>query len=262
MARLDTGRRDAGGPGADGPPDAGRRDAGWKSAVSGELPEGHRKSQAVQSMFDAIADRYELCNTLFTLTLDRRWRAAAVDALGLEPRSKVLDVASGTGDLCRELAGRGFSPVGVDLSWGMLANARGGAPTIQADAASLPLPGASFDGVTSGFGLRNFADLPATLAEMARVLRPGGRVALLEVATPANPLLRMGHGMWFNHVVPAVGGVLSDSTAYRYLPRSVTYLPSPERMSQMMREAGFSHVANRLLWGGLAQLFTATRSPA
>lgn len=234
-------------------------EADWRSSVGGELPQGDSKSKAVRSMFDAIADRYELCNALFTFTLDRRWRATAVGALTLGPGSLVLDVASGTGDFCREARLQGMEPVGLDLSQGMLANARGGAPVVQADAATMPFPAASFDGVTCGFGLRNFAGLSAVLGEMARVLRPGGRVALLEVATPPNPVLRIGHGVWFNRVVPALGGLLSDATAYRYLPRSVAYLPGADRMAVLMAEAGFAEVANRLLWGGLAQMFTATR---
>jgi demethylmenaquinone methyltransferase/2-methoxy-6-polyprenyl-1,4-benzoquinol methylase len=147
----------------------------------------------------------------------------------------------------------------VDLSFGMLAAARTTAPLLQGDALRLPLPDGSVDAVTCGFALRNFASLPPFFAELARVVKPGGRVALLEVAEPPNRLLRFGHGLYFGKVVPLVGGLLSDPAAYRYLPRSVAYLPDPGTMLGQLADAGFVQVERRLLSVGIAQLITATR---
>ena len=226
------------------------------------LPEGDEKAVAVRGMFDAIAPRYDLVNRIMTFRLDVRWRRVTVQSLALRPGSRVLDLACGTGDLCRELAGAGLAPVGVDLSFGMLAAARTTAPLVQGDALRLPVRDGSSDGVTCGFALRNLVSLPPFLAELARVVRPGGRIALLEVATPPNPVLRWGHAVYFGKVVPVIGGLVSDPAAYRYLPRSVAYLPEPDDLLAMIAAAGFGSVERRLLSGGIAQLLTATRSPA
>jgi demethylmenaquinone methyltransferase / 2-methoxy-6-polyprenyl-1,4-benzoquinol methylase len=225
------------------------------------LPEGDEKVTAVRGMFDAIAPRYDLVNRIMTFRLDVRWRRLAVGSLGLPRDSVVLDLACGTGDLCRELEGAGLAPVGVDLSYGMLAAARTDAPLVQGDALRLPIRPGAADGVTCGFALRNLVELPPFLAELARVLRPGGRIALLEVATPPNPVLRWGHQVYFGKVVPLIGGMISDASAYRYLPRSVAYLPGPDEMRAMIADAGFADVERRLLSGGVAQLLTATRQP-
>jgi demethylmenaquinone methyltransferase/2-methoxy-6-polyprenyl-1,4-benzoquinol methylase len=224
------------------------------------LPEGDAKVRAVRSMFDAIAPRYDLVNRIMTFGLDVRWRRRTVRRLGLAPGSVVLDLACGTGDLCRELQRAGLAPVGLDLSHGMLAAARTSAPLAQADALALPAPDASVDGATCGFALRNLVALGPFFAELARVVRPGGRIALLEVAEPANPVLRRGHGIYFGHVVPRIGGLLSDAAAYRYLPRSVAYLPAPAEMLTAIGDAGFTAVDRALLSGGIAQLITAERS--
>ena len=224
------------------------------------LPEGDAKVRAVRDMFDAIAPRYDLVNRVMTFRMDVGWRRRTVASLGLAPGSRVVDLAAGTGDLCRELRSRGLRPVGVDLSWGMLAHAATTAPLVQADALRLPFPDASVDGVTCGFALRNFVDLPAFLAESARVLVPGGRMALLEVAEPANPVLRWGHSVYFGKVVPRIGGLLSDAAAYRYLPRSVAYLPPRPALLAQLRGAGFIAVERRPLSAGIAQLLTATRA--
>ena len=223
------------------------------------LPTGDDKVVAVRSMFDAIAPRYDLVNRLMTFRMDVGWRKKTIASLGLPAGSVVLDLACGTGDFCRGLTGAGLRPIGLDLSYGMLANARTESPLAQADALRLPVPDGSIDGVTCGFALRNFASLEPFFGELGRVVRPGGRIALLEVAEPPNPILRWGHSIYFGKVVPLIGGLLSDASAYRYLPKSVAYLPEPEIMLDQIRAAGFSDVSRRLLSTGISQLVTATR---
>lgn len=225
------------------------------------LPEGEEKVEAVRTMFDAIAPRYDLVNRIMTFRMDVRWRRRTVASLGLRPGATVVDLACGTGDLCRELAAQGLTPIGVDLSFGMLVAARTDAPLVHGDALRLPLPDACMDGVTCGFALRNFESLPPFFAELARVVRPGGRIALLEVAEPPNRVLRFGHRVYFGKVVPLVGGLLSDPAAYRYLPRSVAYLPEPSVMLGQLAQADFVDLERRLLSVGIAQLITATRQP-
>jgi demethylmenaquinone methyltransferase/2-methoxy-6-polyprenyl-1,4-benzoquinol methylase len=210
-------------------------------------------------MFDAIAPRYDLVNRIMTFGLDRRWRVQAVRSLALPPGSLVLDLACGTGDLCRDLSRAGSHAVGADISLGMLQCARTAAPLAQTDAACLPFTSGRFDGLVSGFALRNFADLAAVLAEARRVVRRGGRIALLDVSTPSNPVLRSGHAVYFGHVVPRIGAVLSDRDAYRYLPKSVAYLPAPDRLMEMVSAAGFDGVQRRPLSGGITQLITGSR---
>jgi demethylmenaquinone methyltransferase/2-methoxy-6-polyprenyl-1,4-benzoquinol methylase len=224
------------------------------------LPQGDEKVRAVRSMFDAIAPRYDLVNRVMTFRMDVGWRRRTVRRLGLGPGSRVLDLACGTGDLCRDLQRGGLAPLGMDLSFGMLAAARTTAPLAQADALRLPVPDAGVDGVTCGFALRNFVALDPFFAELARVVRPGGRIALLEVAEPPNPVLRWGHSVYFGQVVPRIGALLSDAAAYRYLPRSVAYLPPPDDLLAALGAAGFVSVERTLLSTGIAQLITATRT--
>lgn len=211
-------------------------------------------------MFDAIAPSYDVLNKLMTFGLDIWWRHRTVGLLDLPPASRVLDVACGTGDFVRALARRGQHPLGLDLSAGMLANARvGSAPLLLSDASSLPVRAASVDGAVSGFALRNFSDLAAVVTELSRVVRPGGRIALLEVSEPENALLALGHRIWFNAVVPRLGRFTSDPAAYRYLPRSVAYLPPPAELLAMLDEAGFDDATRHLLSGGIVQVLTGTR---
>jgi demethylmenaquinone methyltransferase/2-methoxy-6-polyprenyl-1,4-benzoquinol methylase len=211
-------------------------------------------------MFDAIAPRYDLVNRVMTFRMDVAWRTRTVRELGLPDGSLVADLACGTGDFCRELQKQGLRPIGFDLSFGMLAAARTSAPLAEADALALPVPDSSLDGVTCGFALRNLVELDGFFAELARTVRPGGRIAILEVAEPPNRFLRWGHSIYFGSIVPKVGGLLSDPSAYQYLPKSVAYLPEPGVMLQRLADSGFVQVERQLLSVGISQLITATRS--
>lgn len=224
-----------------------------------QLPEPETKARVIESMFDRIAPRYDLMNRLLTFRMDVGWRHATVRALRLPPGSRVLDVACGTGDLCRSLAAAGYAPIGADFSAGMLAAARADAPLVRGDALMLPIPDAALDGLTCGFALRNFTDLRAFFGEAARVVRPGGRIALLEVAEPEGRVLRTGHAFYFRRVVPFVGRLLSDREAYAYLPASTAYLPTTDALLDQIASAGFGETRRERLGLGAAQLITATR---
>ena len=224
-----------------------------------QLPTGDTKAHAVREMFDTIAPRYDLVNRIMTFRLDVRWRRRAVSDLRLPVGAIVADLASGTGDLCAELRRQGLVPLSFDFSFGMLANDTSGAPRAQSDVLCLPLRDASIDGVTCGFALRNLVELPAFFKELARVVRPGGRVALLDVSVPTNPFVRAGNSIYFGRFVPWLGGLLSDRAAYGYLPRSVSYLPPATVLSQLLRDAGFRNVTHHQLSGGLTQLLLGTR---
>ncbi|MFM8826469.1 MAG: ubiquinone/menaquinone biosynthesis methyltransferase [Actinomycetota bacterium] len=223
------------------------------------LPEGADKAAMVQSMFDAIAPRYDMVNRIMTFRLDVRWRRRAVRDLALPAGSRVLDLASGTGDLCVDMRRAGLEPVSMDLSFGMLSNDTSGAPRAQADILRLPVPDGAVDGIMCGFALRNLVDLDVFFRECARAIRPGGRVALLDVGVPHNPLVRFGNNIYFGKVVPRIGALLSDGPAYRYLPRSVAYLPPRDELVGMLRAAGFSDAVHTQLSGGLTQLMVGTR---
>lgn len=224
-----------------------------------QLPEGEQKVRAVRQMFDAIAPRYDLVNRIMTFRLDVRWRRKAVRRLALPAGSTVIDLAAGTGDLCIDLQKAGMRPISFDLSFGMLAADRSGSPRVQADILRLPLPDGSVDGATCGFALRNLVELPAFFAELARVVRPGGRIALLDVGVPHNRVVRWGNSIYFGKVVPKIGALLSDGAAYRYLPKSVAYLPPRAELVAMLRDAGFPDAEHLQLSGGLTQLMTGTR---
>ena len=224
------------------------------------LPRPEDKARVVEDMFDRIAPRYDLLNRVLTLRMDVGWRRAAVRALRLPAGARVLDVACGTGDLCRDLQRAGYRAIGTDFSAGMLAVAHTDAPLVRADAARLPLPDGAVDGITCGFALRNFVDLGAVLTECARVLRPGGRIALVDVSEPTSAPARAVHGFWFRRVVPFVGGLLSDRRAYAYLPASTAYLPPRAQLLEMVRGAGVAAVTHRSLGAGAAQLVSGTRA--
>ncbi len=230
--------------------------------LQGMLPTPDDKAAYVRTMFDRIAPRYDTLNRLFSFQLDQAWRRQTIRAAEVTAQDVVVDLACGTGDLS-ELAGQtGARVVGVDFAGKMLVGARRRqirALFVQADAGCVPLPDAFATVILSGFALRNFVSIPAVLVEAARVLKSGGRVALLEVDTPANPVLRWGHQFYFNRVVPFVGALLSDRQAYAYLPRSVSYLPSPSDFRVMIEQAGFQQVIRYQLSGGIAQLIVARR---
>jgi demethylmenaquinone methyltransferase/2-methoxy-6-polyprenyl-1,4-benzoquinol methylase len=224
------------------------------------LPPTPEKARAVEDMFDRIAPRYDLLNRVLTLRMDVGWRRAAVRSLRLRGGSPVLDLACGTGDLCRALADAGYRPIGADFSAGMLAAARTDAPLVRADAERLPFPDCALAGITCGFALRNFVELDAVLEECARVLRPQGRIALLDVNQPTSAPARAVHGFWFRRVVPFIGGLVSDRRAYAYLPASTVYLPPRAELLDLVRRAGFTDVVHRSLGAGAAQLIMAARA--
>jgi demethylmenaquinone methyltransferase/2-methoxy-6-polyprenyl-1,4-benzoquinol methylase len=223
------------------------------------LPEGREKARAVRRLFDTISPRYDLVNRVMTFGLDVGWRRRTVRELALPGGSLVADLACGTGDLCRELRGAGLRPIGFDFSHGMLTAARTDAPLVEADILRLPLRDRGIGGATCGFALRNVVSLDDLFKELARVVRAGGRIALLETSEPENALLRFGHRIYFRRVVPWIGGLLSDRQAYSYLPRSTAYLPTPDELLAMLRAAGFPDARRVLLAGGVAQLLIGTR---
>jgi demethylmenaquinone methyltransferase/2-methoxy-6-polyprenyl-1,4-benzoquinol methylase len=225
-------------------------------------PEPEHKRRFVRAMFDRIAPRYDRMNRLLTFGLDQRWRRAAVTAAAVGPGDRVIDLACGTGDLCELAARRGAAVAGVDFSGEMLrrAAARGAcARLVQADGQALPFRDASADAILCGFALRNFASLDETLGECARVLRPGGRLALLEVDRPRCAPVRAGHSLYFDRVVPWIGGLLSDRAAYRYLPASTRYLPDEPELLAMIERSGFAGTRKRGFLLGTAQLLLAER---
>lgn len=226
------------------------------------LPQGEDKARRVRAMFDSISGRYDLVNRVMTFGMDVGWRRRAIEELRLPSRALVLDLACGTGDLCEELSRERYRPMGVDFSLGMLRRARGrsSVPLLQADVLRLPVRDAAADGITCGFALRNVVSLEAFFGELGRVVRPGGRISLLDVSRPDQPLLRAGHTLYFERVVPVIGGLLSDREAYGYLPRSMGYLPDPDLMIAMLRGAGFGDAERTQLSGGIVQLLTGTRT--
>jgi demethylmenaquinone methyltransferase / 2-methoxy-6-polyprenyl-1,4-benzoquinol methylase len=223
------------------------------------LPQGDEKHRAVRSLFDTISGRYDLVNRVMTLGMDVGWRRRAVSDLHLPGGALVLDLACGTGDLCRELQHKGYRALGFDFSHGMLTAATTSAPLVEADVLRLPLRDGAADGVTCGFALRNVVDLGAFFAELARVVRTDGRIALLDASEPDNRVMRAGHGVYFRHVVPRIGALLSDGAAYAYLPRSMAYLPPPAEMLAMLNGVGFPDAERRQLSGGITQLIVGTR---
>ena len=215
--------------------------------------------EGVRSMFDRIAPVYDVMNRVMTMGLDLRWRRLAAESV-VHRGDRVLDGACGTGDLAvADLRAGASTVVGLDFSERMLERARKKAPLewVQGDLLALPFDDASFDAMTVGFGVRNVADVAVALAEARRVLRPGGRLAILEITQPRGPL-RMFFHLWFDRAVPLLGKVLPGGAAYSYLPASVRRFPDAERLAALMREAGFGDVRFRLLGGSIVALHTGT----
>jgi demethylmenaquinone methyltransferase/2-methoxy-6-polyprenyl-1,4-benzoquinol methylase len=226
------------------------------------LPPLAEKAAVVEAMFDRIAPRYDLLNRVLTLRLDQRWRRTVVRQARIGKGDVVLDLGCGTGDLCALAASTGAQVIGVDFAARMLVEARRRglrAPLVRADAGTLPLPTASASVIVSAFALRNFVSIPQVLSEAARVLQPGGRLALLEVDEPSGWLTRWGHELYFRRLVPFIGGLLSDRAAYAYLPQSTAYLPPAPQLLQLVTDAGFRDVTKHPLSGGIAQLIVAVR---
>jgi demethylmenaquinone methyltransferase/2-methoxy-6-polyprenyl-1,4-benzoquinol methylase len=215
-------------------------------------------------MFDRIAGVYDLMNGVMTAGLHHRWRARAADLARVGPGDRVLDVATGTGDLAVELSRRvapAGTVVGMDFSEAMLERARAKAPALTfeaGDAQALRYEDDAFDAATVGFGARNFGDLAKGLAEMTRVVRPGGRVVVLEITTPTKPPLSTFFSMWFDRVVPAIGKVAGDSDAYTYLPASVKRFPDAHGLGAIMDGAGLKDVGWTLTAGGIIALHHGT----
>jgi len=227
----------------------------------GDLPQGSDKEVAVEAMFDRIAPTYDRANRVISLGQDRRWRRRTIAALSVPRGSTVLDLACGTGDLCRDLESVGQHPIGIDVSAGMLANARTLAPLVRADVLRLPMPDGAIDGIVCGFALRNFVDLTAFFTECARVLRPGGRIAALDAAIPESAVMRAGHKVFFMGMVPVLGRLVAgDAEAYRYLPKSTAYLPPVAELLAIVGRAGFIPVTRQTMTGGAVQLLTGTRT--
>ena len=227
---------------------------------SGTLPEGQ-----VEAMFDRIAGVYDLMNSVMTAGLHHRWRARAADLAAVGPGSRALDVATGTGDLAVELARRvapGGEVIGSDFSEEMLALARRKAPELRfewGNALELPYPDGRFDAATVGFGARNFSDLDRGLREMARVVRPGGRVVVLEITTPQRPPLSTFFRVWFDRIVPLLGRLTGESLAYSYLPSSVRRFPAPEGLAAAMERAGLRDIRWLLTAGGIIAIHVGTK---
>lgn len=214
-------------------------------------------------MFDRIARVYDLMNQVMTAGMHHRWRERAVDLSGAGPGARVLDVATGTGDLAVALRERGAEVVGMDFSEEMLVHARRKAPDVRfewGNALQLGYDDASFDAATVGFGARNFADLEQGIAEMARVVRPGGRVVILEITTPQKPPLSLFFRLWFDRVVPLLGRFAGDSDAYSYLPSSVRRFPAPHELAATMARAGLVDVRYVLTAGGIIALHAGVRA--
>ena len=223
------------------------------TARTGTLP-----PEGVQRMFDRIAPVYDLMNRVMTAGLDQRWRRATVQAV-VRPGDRVLDAACGTGDLAVIAAKAGARVTGLDFSERMLERARRKAPEldwVRGDLLALPFSDASFDSATVGFGVRNVSDLARAIAELRRVLRPGGRLAILEITRPRGPL-RWFYSLWFDRIVPLLGKVLPGGEAYTYLPASVRRFPGPDDLSAQL--VGFSEVRYRTFAGGIVALHTGVK---
>jgi demethylmenaquinone methyltransferase/2-methoxy-6-polyprenyl-1,4-benzoquinol methylase len=222
---------------------------------------GQLAPDAVRRMFDRIAPVYDVMNHVMTAGLDRRWRRLTAQSV-VRPGDAVLDACCGTGDLAVAAARAGGRVTGLDFSAAMLERARRKAPELEwleGDLLALPFGDASFDAATVGFGVRNVEDLPRAIAELRRVLRPGGRLGVLEITRPRG-LLAPFYKLWFDGVVPLLGKLLPGGSAYTYLPASVRRFPGPEELRELIDAAGFRGTQVRLFAGGIVALHTADAS--
>ena len=235
-------------------------------------PSLSKSPDRIAGMFDAIAGRYDLLNHLLSAGIDRRWRKRAIDALRLSGPERVLDLCTGTADLAmaaRRAPRSAASVVGVDFADAMLrvgqrklarAGLDGSIALVRGDATAIPIAGASIDAVTLAFGIRNVERPEAACAEIRRVLRPRGRLAILEFAIPTNSLLRIGYLWYFRHVLPRIGALISrHEAAYGYLPASVGAFATPEEFVTILRQSGFSEIRAVPLTFGIVFLYTACR---
>ena len=228
------------------------------------------RGRGIRDMFDAIAPRYDLLNRLLSFGIDRRWRRFAVGQLQVPPGGKVLDVATGTGDVALEIASRtpdSVRIVGEDFTQGMLVRGQekiARSPysqritLVNAPCEAMPHPDGVFDGVTIAFGIRNVVDRLGGLREMVRVLRPGGRAVILEFSNPRSRLFKRLYYFYFRRVLPAVGGLFSRRSAYQYLPESVLEFPAQEAFKALMAEAGFTDLRHYDLTFGIATVYVGT----
>lgn len=229
------------------------------------------KGRGIRDMFDAIAPRYDLLNRLLSFGIDRRWRTFAVSQLQIPAGGRVLDVASGTGDVALEIAARtdeSVAIVGEDFTQGMLVHGQekiarspyaGRILQVNAPCESMPHPSATFDGVTIAFGIRNVVDRQAGLAEMCRVLKPGGRAVILEFSNPKSRLFKALYYFYFRRILPFIGGLLSRRSAYQYLPDSVLEFPDQETFKKLMLDAGFVGLKHYDLTFGIATVYVGDR---
>jgi demethylmenaquinone methyltransferase/2-methoxy-6-polyprenyl-1,4-benzoquinol methylase len=248
----------------------GKKIANQRPAPEGRLPSGAERARLVREMFDRIAGRYELLNTVMTAGLHRLWNREAVRATGLRPGGRALDLACGTGSLTRDLAkktGPDGYVLGIDFSREMLRAAQSRpAPNIEyrlGDATDLAyVPSRAFDAATIAYGARNIPDLDALFSEMARVLRPGGVAVCLEIARPQSRAFAAFYGLWFDKIVPRIGARISgDAWAYSYLPESVKEFVAPDELSDIMERNGLQDVTWRRLAGGIITIHRGRRRP-
>jgi len=226
------------------------------SIQAGRLP-----ADAVREMFDRISGVYDLMNRVMTMGLDRRWRRLTAHAV-VRPGDRVLDACCGTGDLALAARAAGGEVVGLDFSKAMLERARQKSSSVEwvhGDLLALPYEDESFDVATVGFGIRNLEDLDAGVRELARVLRPGGRLGCLEITRPRGAL-RPFFRLWFDGLVPLAGKLLAGGEAYTYLPASVRRFPGPEDLGAAIERAGFTAVRWRLLGGGIVALHVGSKA--
>lgn len=226
-----------------------------------ELPVGDKKKQMVQSMFDDIAPTYEKTNRFISLGLDRHARKIALKQLRAPENSTVVDLASGTGDFSRMLKSKNIVPISIDLSFGMLDNAKECENRIQCDGTKMPLSAESCQGMVCGYGLRNFVDLEQLFCEAMRVLSTGSRFVAVDVSVPSNRIFRQFNRLWLAKIAPKIGWIISkNKAAYEYLPRSTAYLPSYPELKQMLESSGAENVSVSPLFGGALVLICGTKA--